>query len=143
MPALSYPNTGAMLIARQAAAQKQKHIRSRVTNGTTPFVEADQRSPWARRFKDILAGIVSDLGGVEVISVAQVQLARRAATIAVICERMEGEAAGGKPFDLEAFGKLTDRLGRAFTRLGVKRQARDVGVLSLADLRSPDLRGPR
>jgi hypothetical protein len=40
---------------------------------------------------------------------------------------MEGEAAAGKEIDLEMFGALTDRLGRCFHRLGLKRQSRDIG----------------
>ena len=55
-------------------------LRSRVTNGKTPFVEADGRGPWARRWRDILAEIISDLGGHEGgLSEGQKQLARRCA----------------------------------------------------------------
>jgi hypothetical protein len=52
---------------------------------------------------------------------------------AITCERMEGEAALGKEIDLEEYGRLTDRLGRAFHRLGLKRQQRIVEP-SLADI---------
>jgi len=45
--------------------------RSRVTNGKTLFVEADNRGPWARRFRDVLAEITSDLGGADVLSEAR------------------------------------------------------------------------
>jgi hypothetical protein len=101
--------------------------RSRVTNGKTPFVEADRRGPWARRWRDVLAEIISDIGGHEAgLSEGQRQLARRCATIAIACERMEGEAALGHEIDLEQYGTLTDRLGRCFQRLGLRRQARDV-----------------
>src|SRR5262249_38812915 len=89
-------------------------LRSRVTNGKTPFVEADGRGPWARRWRDVLAEIMSDLGGHDVLSEGQRQLARRAATISIACERMEGEAAVGAQIDLEEYGRLTDRLGRCF-----------------------------
>jgi hypothetical protein len=74
----------------------------------------------------VLAEIISDIGGHEGLSEGQRQLARRCATIAIACERMEGEAAKGNEIDLDAYGTLTDRLGRAFGRLGLKRQARDV-----------------
>jgi hypothetical protein len=46
---------------------------------------------------------------------------------------MEGEAAAGKEIDLEEYGRLTDRLGRAFQRLGLRRQPRTVEP-SLADI---------
>jgi hypothetical protein len=39
---------------------------------------------------------------------------------------MEQAAVAGKEFDIETFGRLTDRLGRCFERLGLKREARNV-----------------
>jgi hypothetical protein len=39
---------------------------------------------------------------------------------------MEGQAAAGAEIDVERFGTLTDRLGRTFQRLGLKRQQRNV-----------------
>jgi hypothetical protein len=114
-------------------------LRSRVTNGKTPFVEADGRGPWARRWRDILAEIISDLGGHEGgLSEGQKQLARRCATIAIACERMEGRAALGEEIDLEEYGRLTDRLGRAFQRLGLERRARTVEEQSLAEIIAED-----
>jgi hypothetical protein len=109
--------------------------RSRVTNGKTPFVEADGRGPWARRWRDVVAEITSDLGGADLLSEGQRQLPRRAATISIACEKMEGVAAAGNEIDLEEYGRLTDRLGRAFHRLGLERRPRDI-TPSLADLLS-------
>ena len=97
---------------RAVGERRPSKQRSRVTNGKTLFVEADQRGPWARRWKDVLGEIVSDLGGIDLLSEGQKQLARRCATIAIACERMEGEAALGNEIDLDAYGTLTDRLGR-------------------------------
>jgi hypothetical protein len=57
---------------------------------------------------------------------AAVLFARRCVTISIACERMEGEAALGNEIDLDAYGTLTDRLGRALQRLGLKRRPRDV-----------------
>src|SRR5262249_19138496 len=111
--------------------------RSAVTNGRRLHVVAPPDGKWARRFRDVLAEIVSDLGGADLLSEGQRQLARRAATISIACERMEGEAAAGTPIDLEAYGKLTDRLGRTFQRLGLERKPRDVGP-SLADIIAED-----
>lgn len=113
-------------VARPAINRVPSRQRSRVTNGRTHFVEADGRGPWARRWSDVLAEIISDIGGHDGLSEGQRQLARRCATIAIACERMEGEAATGHDIDLDAYGTLTDRLGRAFGRLGLRRQARDV-----------------
>jgi hypothetical protein len=74
-----------------------------------------------------LAEITNDLGGADLLSEGQRQLARRAVTISIMCEKLEGEAAAGAEIDLELYGRLVDRLGRAFHRLGLKRQPRDVG----------------
>jgi hypothetical protein len=46
--------------------------------------------------------------------------------LSVEYEIMESAAVAGQPFDLDAYGQLTDRLGRAFQRLGLKRVMHDV-----------------
>jgi hypothetical protein len=114
-------------IERRGSAARPPTMRSKVTNGKRLFVEADGRGPWARRWRDVLAEITSDLGGADLLSEAQRQLVKRAATIAIVCERMEGQAAEGNEIDLEVFGTLTDRLGRTLQRLGLKRVPRDIG----------------
>jgi hypothetical protein len=118
---------------RRITAQNDATIqwRSAVTNGKRLFVEKDRRGPWARRFRDLVAEITNDLGGVELLSEGQRQLIRRAVTISLSCERMEGQIAAGEEVNLETYGMLTDRLGHTFNRLGLKRQARDVSVPSV------------
>jgi hypothetical protein len=111
---------------KRTDADRVGMLRSRVTNGRSPFVVTDQRSAWARRWRDIQNEIISDLGGADHLSEGQRQLVRRATTIAIACEQMEGDVASGKPIDLDAYGTLTDRIGRAFARLGLKRQAKDI-----------------
>jgi hypothetical protein len=54
---------------------------------------------------------------------------------------MEGEAATGHDIDLDAYGTLTDRLGRAFGRLGLRRQARDLGPTLAQYLTTLDTEG--
>jgi hypothetical protein len=105
----------------------RKDQRSAVTNGKRLHVVSPGDTAWSRRFRDVLAEIVSDLGGADRLSEGQRQLARRCATISIQCERMEGIAAKGDDIDLEQYGTLTDRLGRCFARLGLRRQARDLG----------------
>lgn len=84
--------------------------RSAVTNGKRLYVVRPGDTAWARRFRDVLAEIISDLGGHDGgLSEGQRQLARRCATIAIACEKLEGEAAAGAAIDLETYGKLTDR----------------------------------
>jgi hypothetical protein len=100
--------------------------RSRVSNGKSPFVTREIRGPWARRFRDVLAEIVNDLGGADLLSEGQKQLSRRATTISIACEQLECDLAQGNAIDLEVYGKLSDRLGRCFQRLGLERRSRDV-----------------
>jgi hypothetical protein len=102
--------------------------RSAVSNGNTLFVvdTIDGRTKEARRFRDVLAQIMDDLGGADRLSEGQKQLARRAALMSLECEKLEAKAVAGEEIDLEAFGKLSDRIGRAFQRLGLKRASRDV-----------------
>ena len=99
-------------------------VRSAVTNGKRLHVVVPGDTKWARQFRDVLVEIISDMGGHDSgLSEAQRQLARRCATICIACERLEGEAAAGNEINLEVYGALTDRLGRCFQRLGLKRQA--------------------
>jgi hypothetical protein len=112
---------------RASSEGRPPKVRSAVTNGKRLHVVSPGDGKWSRRFADILAEIISDLGGRDVLSEGQRQLARRAATISIACERMEGEAAAARPIDLEVYGTLTDRLGRTFQRLGLKRQPREIG----------------
>jgi hypothetical protein len=107
----------------------RKDQRSAVTNGKRLHVVRPGDTAWSRRFRDVLAEIISDMGR-EGLSEGQRQLARRAATISIICERLEGEVAAGHEIDLEVFGTLTDRLGRCFNRLGLKRVQRQVPSLA-------------
>jgi hypothetical protein len=111
--------------ARTNPKNPQKQ-RSAVSNGKRLHVAEPGNTAFARRYRDILAQIIADISGPDGLSEGQRQLARRAATIAIACEKMEGEAAAGRDIDLETFGQLTDRLGRTFNRLGLKRQQRDV-----------------
>jgi hypothetical protein len=113
--------------ARPVFADRPPASRSRVGNGAALFLEGtDGRSAAARRFRDVLAEIASDLGGIENLSEAQRQLARRCALLSVECEKMEARAVAGEPIDLDLFGQLVDRLGRALQRIGLRRVPRDV-----------------
>ncbi len=114
--------------ATSGAASPRRDHRSAVTNGKRLHVVAPGDTKWSRRFRDVLSEIISDLGH-DGLSEGQRQLARRCATIAIACERMEGEAAAGAAIDLEQYGMMTDQLGRCFARLGdsgLRRVPRDV-----------------
>jgi hypothetical protein len=132
-----YYDTSRLPRVRPSSDGKPANSRSAVTNGKRLHVSSPGDTKWSRRFADVLGQVICDLGGPDGLSEGQRQLARRCATIAIACERMEGEAAAGQAIDLEAYGTLTDRLGRAFARLGLKRVARDIGP-TLGDLLRED-----
>ena len=115
-----------MLAGSGPQGRKKPEARSKISNGSALLDGIDGRSARARRFRDVLGEIVSDLGGPDRLSEGQRQLARRGAMLAVECERLESLGVAGEPFNLEVYGQLTDRLGRVFMRLGLRRQAREV-----------------
>jgi hypothetical protein len=49
-----------------------KRPASAVTSGRRLFVDGDPYSPWSRRWRDIVRGYASDLGGPDHLSNAQV-----------------------------------------------------------------------
>ncbi len=101
--------------------------RSRVTNSSALFLDGvDGRSALARRFRDVLGEIVADMGGVEVTSEGQRQLARRVATLAVQAEQMESEWAAGGELDIDTYVVLVNALGRALGRIGLRRRPKTV-----------------
>jgi hypothetical protein len=109
----------------RAATDPHRRGRSAVSNGTRLHVVTPGDTAWARRFRDVLNQILDDITPSDGrLSEGQRQLARRAATLCITCEKLEGIAATGADIDLEVYevyGKITDRLGRAFHRLGLKR----------------------
>ena len=103
--------------------------RSRVTNGKSLFAwDGDGRTVEARRFRDILAALISDLGGDNRLSEAKRQMARRMALLAVEGERQEfGYVVERAAFDLAAFCKASSELRMLAMALGVvEREAKVV-----------------
>jgi hypothetical protein len=103
--------------------------RSAATSGRRAFVEGDGNSRWARRYRDLTAAHVSDLGGVDLLSQAQLSLIRRASAIEVELEQMEGKLSLGRPVDLDVFTRSASHLRRLWETLGLKREPRDVTML--------------
>jgi hypothetical protein len=119
-PSAAQPKSAAN--ATPAAAKRT--ARSRVSNGKQLFLEGDGRGVAVRRYRDLLAALVSDLGGDP--SEAQAIIARRAATLAVWCEQAESDMASGNPIDIGSFTTATNALRRLLADLGLERKIRDV-----------------
>jgi hypothetical protein len=117
-----------------APASRKPTARSRVSNGKQLFLEGvDGRTPLVRRYRDVLAELVSDLGGDP--SEAQSLIARRAATLAVWCEQAEAEMAAGRDFDVSVYATSANALRRLLADLGLERRARDAGAASIEERR--------
>jgi hypothetical protein len=96
-PAVRFPSGGGTPKSARSRVSK-----SRVSNGSALFITGKGTSPFARRFADILAEIVSDLGGADQLSEAQRQLARRGASLSLACERLEAVICDGVSSAAEA-----------------------------------------
>lgn len=119
-----------MLSETEPGPKKPKRKSSAVTSGRRLFVEGDGRSPWSRRYRDLIAGHVSDLGGHDTLSEAQKSLIRRASAIECELEQMEGQLSLGEEVDLDVFTRSSSHLRRIFETLGIERRAKDITSLS-------------
>ena len=99
--------------------------RSRVSNGSSTFLDSvDGRSVLARRYRDILGQLISDIGGDP--SEAQSIICRRAATLAVWAEQAESAMAGGNALNIAEFTTAVNTLRRLLSDIGLERQAREI-----------------
>jgi hypothetical protein len=96
-----------------------------VSNGTR-LLMADGRSQWSRRYRDLVAGHVNDLGGVEELSQAEMAIIRRAATLQVELEASEARLASGMTVNIVEFAMVSNQMRRLLESVGLKRIARDV-----------------
>jgi hypothetical protein len=98
--------------------------RSRVSNGSAVLDNVDGRSAVARRYRDVVNELISDLGGDP--SGAQSAIARRAAALCVVCEQAEAEMVAGGILDLAEFTTAANSLRRLLSDLGLERRAKDI-----------------
>jgi hypothetical protein len=103
--------------------------RSRITNGKDLLPNIDHRSRWVRRFRDVLAQHLSDLGGADQVSHAEAAIARRASCLIVELEQMETVFAingSATPNQLLEYGRGASTLRRLLETLGLQRRSKDV-----------------
>jgi hypothetical protein len=106
--------------------------RSQVTNGKVLIAGVDQRSPWVRRAKDVIAAHLSDLGGIAATSAAERSIIRRAAILTVELERLETRFAlanEASDSDLDLYQRTAGNLRRLLEAVGIRRRPRDVTSL--------------
>lgn len=108
--------------------------RSRLTNARMKgkvsarslFTDGDGRSPWARRYRDLVAALCDDLGGMAGMSELRLGLVRRCAALMAECERLENQLAAGQAADLDLLARTSSHLRRLGETLGIDRVKRDV-----------------
>ena len=110
------------------------HSRSAITNGAVLLARIDGRSFWARRYKDLCAGLLSDLGGANApISEAQKLLVRRGALLALELERREAAFMpnGADDAAVDCYQRITNTLRGVVETLNIHRGrvARDANLL--------------
>ena len=115
-----------------ATAERKPEARSRIGNGKSLFMgtvagePVDGRTIQARVFRDTLSELVADLGGREMISEGEFQLARRAAALSVECLIAESHQATGKRLDPEQYVPMVNATCRVLSMLGLRPRSRDV-----------------
>jgi hypothetical protein len=117
-----------------------RYGNSRVTNAAREgrlvwLDKIDHRSPVARRFKDLVSIVTSDLGGPDQLSESQRQIIRRIASLSVWCESQEAKMADGTEVDINEFQRTANSLRRLCESIGLQRRQRDTGP-SLGDILS-------
>jgi hypothetical protein len=123
-----------------------RKLRSKITNGSVLVPGVDQRSPWVRRCKDVIASHLSDLGGLDNTSAAERSIIRRASCLTVELERLEGRFAAANEAsdsDLDLYQRTAGNLRRLLEAVGLQRRSKEVGGLSLGDLMRLDIEDRR
>jgi|SRR5687768_7789702 len=103
--------------------------RSAVTNGSRLLPDADGRSVWARRCRDLIASHVADLGGVDQISEAERAIVRRVAVMVVELENLEQRFANdgqASADDLDLYSRVSGNLRRLLEAIGLDRRQKPV-----------------
>ena len=128
----SAPSTGigAGSLDKGAAKPVGRRARSQATSGRRVFVDGDGNSRWARRYRDLIAAHCQDLGGVDLLSEAQLSLIKRASAIELELEQMEGKLSLGGAIDLDVFTRSASHLRRLFETIGIARMAKPVETLA-------------
>jgi hypothetical protein len=104
---------------------------SKATIGRRMFVEGgDGRSLWGRRWRDLCLAHASDLGGMELLSEAQVSIIKRVSAMECELEAMEARMSEGQHVDVDQYGRLTGRLCRLLELIGIKRLAKPLDPMS-------------
>jgi hypothetical protein len=115
---------------RQSIANISTSNRSRVSNGSKLFLQADGRSTSARRLRDLIRNLEGEF---EVASEIDRTLIRQAATLALKGEQLAAALARGEDVDADILSKLAGQQCRIFSNLRRRADASPSAPLSILD----------
>ena len=116
-------------IATMKAGGRSKMTNARFAGRVTSralFYDGDGRSPWSRRYRDLVALFADDAGGLETLTELKLALIRRCAALVCECERMENALADGEKVDVDLLARLSSHIRRVAESIGIDRVRRDV-----------------
>jgi len=121
---------------RTTTDQEPSRLRSVVTNGTRTFLgkPGGEQTAVGLRWKDIAAAITEDLGGIDRLSEIERQLVRRVTHLSVEAELMEADRVKGQEIDIDKYISITNAIGRAGQRVGLRRRSRNVSPPTVKQL---------
>lgn len=111
-------------------------VRSKVSNQREILPGVDGRSGTARRYKDLVAQICVDQGGLNRCSELKLQLIRRYASISVMSEELEAKLVRGENVSINDLTQLSSALVRLSQRIGIAKVPKKVNE-SLSDIMRP------
>ena len=111
-----------MTTKSQPIAQTKVEFSAGITAGQLPGV--DGRTLAARRYRELVSGIASDLGGD--LSIAKQAIVCRAASLITWAEQAEADFAKSGKLDVATYTTAINSLRRLLADIGLDRQAKDV-----------------
>jgi hypothetical protein len=111
-----------MTAERAALEPPQIQFSAGMTPGKLPGV--DGRTWPARRYRELVAAMSSDLGGE--LSTCKAAIVCRSASLMTWCEQQEAEHANSGKLDIQVYTTAVNSLRRLLADLGLERVAREV-----------------
>jgi hypothetical protein len=108
------------------------------------LADLDRRTAAARRARELVSGLESDLGGSDYLTVAERQLVQRAAVLGAIIEHYEALWLDGQAINVNEHLASINAQRRVLESVGLGRRARDItpDPLTYARQRAADEEAP-
>jgi hypothetical protein len=88
--------------------------------------DLDRRTSASRYAVGLRDGLISDMGGDDVATNGQRELAQRAATLGAMCEDREAKWLKGEPVELAEYCTMVNAQRRVLADIGLERRAKNV-----------------